>query len=105
VAGFEDWLPEMTGDAEFDPALWFLAATELELAAVALCWTSAFVKDLVVHESWRGRGLGEALMHHVFSTFATRGAEHVDLKVQATNAPAIRLYQRVGMQVIERTRS
>ena len=28
--------------------------------------------------------------------------EHVELKVEATNANAIRLYERVGMRVVER---
>ena len=46
----------MTSDAEFDRELWFLAEPEGgSLAGAALCWTSAFLKDLVVHESWRGR--------------------------------------------------
>jgi len=73
-----------------------------ELAAAAICWTSGFVKDIVVHETWRRHGLGEALLRLVFRTFARRKADHVELKVHADNAPAIRLYERVGMRVVER---
>jgi ribosomal protein S18 acetylase RimI-like enzyme len=102
VERFETWLPEVTGDEEFDPDLCFLVDSGGELAGAALCWTSAFVKDIVVHESWRGQGLGEALLRHVFATFAARGAPAVELKVESTNANAIRLYERVGMRVIER---
>jgi ribosomal protein S18 acetylase RimI-like enzyme len=102
VAELAAWLPQMTTDAEFDPELWFLAVSSTTLVGAALCWTSAFVKDLVVHESWRRRGLGEALLRHVFTVFAKRGAEAVELKVQATNAGAIGLYQRLGMRVVER---
>lgn len=102
VDAFETWLPRMTGDAEFDPALWFLAEADGGLAGVALCWTSAFVKDLVVHESWRRRGLGEALLRHVFSVCAARGATGVELKVDAGNAGAFRLYERLGMRIVER---
>jgi ribosomal protein S18 acetylase RimI-like enzyme len=38
----------------------------------------------------------------VFGTFAARGAAAVELKVEATNARAIRLYERTGMWVVER---
>jgi ribosomal protein S18 acetylase RimI-like enzyme len=102
VAGYATWFPALTGDSEFDPALCFLVEAGDELAAAAICWTSAFVKDIVVHETWRRHGLGEALLRLVFRTFAARGADHVDLKVQGQNAPAIRLYERVGMRTVER---
>jgi ribosomal protein S18 acetylase RimI-like enzyme len=102
VEAFDTWLPRMTTDEEFDRDLWFLAEADDEVAGAALCWTSAFVKDLVVHESWRRRGLGEALLLHVFATFRARGAEAVELKVQSDNTGAVRLYERAGMRVVER---
>lgn len=100
VAPFESWLATMTSDPEFDPELWFLAESASGLAGVALCWTSAFVKDLVVHETWRRQGLGEALLRHVFAVFAARGAAAVELKVMADNHAAVRLYERVGMRAV-----
>ncbi|TIL70217.1 MAG: GNAT family N-acetyltransferase, partial [Mesorhizobium sp.] len=64
----------------------------------ALCWTRAFVKDLAVHPEARGRGIAEALMWHVFTTFHARGAAHVDLKTNTVEkAAAVRLYERLGM--------
>ena len=102
VGPFEKWVREMTSDAEFDPQLWFLAEADGELAGVALCWTSGFVKDLAVHESWRRRGLGEALLRHVLATFRARGARVTELKVESDNARAVRLYERLGMRVVER---
>jgi ribosomal protein S18 acetylase RimI-like enzyme len=102
VERFETWLPRLTRDDEFDRELCFLADAGNGLAGAAVCWTSAFVKDLVVHESWRGQGLGEALLRHVLAGFAARGAPAVELKVEATNSNAIRLYERVGMRVVER---
>ena len=102
VAPFDEWLPRMTGDDEFDPALWFLADSGAGLAGAALCWTSAFVKDLVVHQEWRRRGLGEALLRHVLDVFRARGAAGVELKVDADNASAFRLYGRLGLRVVER---
>jgi ribosomal protein S18 acetylase RimI-like enzyme len=102
VAPFEDWLPALLGDAEFDPGTCFLALAGEELVAASICWTSSFVKDLVVHADWRRRGLGEAILHLAFRTFDERGARSVDLKVEAQNAAAIRLYERVGMRVVDR---
>ena len=104
VDPFESWLPAMTSDAEFDPELWFLAeAEDGSLAGAALCWTSAFLKDLAVHEAWRGRGLGAALIHHVLGEFRGRGAPAVELKVASDNpSGAQRLYERLGFVVVER---
>ena len=102
VAPFDVWLPALLGDSEFDPTTCFLVTAGEELAAASICWTSAFVKDLVVHESWRRRGLGEAILQLAFRTFAARGARQLDLKVEEQNAGAIRLYERVGMRVVER---
>jgi ribosomal protein S18 acetylase RimI-like enzyme len=102
VAPFETWLPQMTGDEEFDAGLWFLAEWDETLAGAVLCWASGFVKDLVVHEAWRRRGLGEALLRHVLMVFAERGVAAVELKVEATNGGAVALYERVGMRVVER---
>ena len=102
VVEFPAWLAGLTGDGEYDPELVVLVEAGDALAAASICWTSAFVKDLVVHEDWRRRGLGESLLRRAFRTFDARGADHVDLKVEASNAGAIRLYERVGMRVVER---
>ena len=101
VEAFHTWLPQLLGDSEFDPQLCFLTDANGEAVAAAICWTSAFVKDIVVNEAWRRRGLGEALLRHSFLTFRARGANGVELKVQPENLGAIRLYERVGMRVVE----
>jgi ribosomal protein S18 acetylase RimI-like enzyme len=95
---FEDWWGRFSGDPEFDGDLCFLAFdAEGVLAGVALCWTSAFLKDLAVHADMRRRGLGQALLLHVFSIFRARGASHIDLKVETGNAEGMRLYRGCGM--------
>ncbi|WP_421916757.1 GNAT family N-acetyltransferase [Mesorhizobium sp.] len=101
-APFDAWWPGLSGDAEFDPELCFLVIDGKGLlAGAALCWTSAFVKDLVVHPEARGRGIGEALMRQAFAAFAARGAGHVDLKTNTLdNAAAVRLYERLGMKPV-----
>jgi ribosomal protein S18 acetylase RimI-like enzyme len=100
VAPFETWWATLTGDAEFDPKLCFLVRNRAgELIALAQCWTSAFVKDLVVHPGYRRQGLGKALLLHVFSVFKVRSNTTVTLKVQTANAVAMQLYGRIGMKV------
>lgn len=98
VAAFDEWWTNLVEDPEFDPALVFIAADEnANPVGLAQCWTSGFVKDLVVAETWRGRGLGRALLVTAFHAFASRGLTHVDLKVETGNATARRLYQSLGM--------
>ena len=97
----EDWLAWMTDHDDFDPGLWFLAERDGALVACALNWRErqgrGWVKDLVVAEGERGRGLANALLHHTFRTYAARGATHVGLKVEPENPTgAPQLYERVG---------
>lgn len=98
VASFDDWYGNLTRDSEFDAALCIPAiAADGSVAGFVQCWTSNFVKDLAVAPAQRGKGIGQALMLHAFTTFAARGAPHVDLKVQLDEQPARRLYARLGM--------
>ena len=98
VAEYATWWAGLSGDSEFDPELCFLVFdAQGKLAGAALCWTSAFLKDLAVHPTARRLGLGGNLLRQVFRTFRERGAPAVDLKVEADNANAIRLYERAGM--------
>ncbi len=97
----DEWLTFMTGHDEFDPTLWFLVERDGELVGCALHWrehqSSGWVKDIVVAESERGRGLGRALLHHALQAYATRGAVRVGLKVDSSNPTgALQLYDRVG---------
>jgi ribosomal protein S18 acetylase RimI-like enzyme len=56
---------------------------------------------MVVHPAHRRRGLGAALLQHVFRHFKARGMERVTLKTDARNtSQAWRLYERVGMRTI-----
>ncbi|WP_144224807.1 GNAT family N-acetyltransferase [Mesorhizobium amorphae] len=100
---FDLWWAQHSSDAEYDPALWFVVEdAEAHLVAVALCWTSDYLKYLAVHPSARRNGLAEALLLHVFAVFKARGASHVDLKTKVVeNANAIRLYRRHGMVEVD----
>lgn len=102
VAGFASWWSALITDAEYDPSLIFLVGNPSGApVAVAICWTSAYVKDLVVITAARRRGLASNILRHIFHTFRKRGDSFVDLKVDAENRAAISLYRSVGMICIE----
>jgi ribosomal protein S18 acetylase RimI-like enzyme len=101
------WLAFMTEHAEFDPDLWFIAERNGALVATALHWKEwdgrGWVKDLVVRESERGRGLAKALLRHGFQVYKARGADRVGLKVDSTNPTgAVQLYEREGFVADQR---
>lgn len=101
---FRKWWNALRKDAEYDPALVFIATDGEGIAGLAQCWTSSFVKDLAVAPRMRRKGLGRALMLAAFSEFARRGAAHVDLKVREDNVSAIALYHSLRMRTIARLR-
>jgi ribosomal protein S18 acetylase RimI-like enzyme len=89
VGAFEEWWPSLAVNERQD------------IVGVAQCWTSSFIKDLVVHPLARRRGIAEALLRTVFREFRRRGEKHVDLKVQMDNPTgAIRLYKKLGMREV-----
>lgn len=54
------------------------------------------VHDVAVLASHRGRGIAEAMMAEVERMARERGACKLTLEVLSGNAPAMRLYQRIG---------
>ncbi|MEY3805472.1 MAG: hypothetical protein RIR69_284 [Actinomycetota bacterium] len=56
----------------------------------------AWIEDVVVDESARGHGVGEALNHAALAEAKRRGAVTVDLTSRPSREAANRLYQRLG---------
>ncbi len=56
----------------------------------------AWIEDVVVDESARGRGVGEALNRRAIEIATERGARTVDLTSRPKRAAANRLYKRLG---------
>ena len=100
---YEDFSRSSMGIDTFDPSLWFLAMDGTEVAGVVMGETlpdRGWVNDLAVRRSWRGRGLGMALLRHTFGEFYRRGLRVVALGVDSQNLTgATRLYERAGMRV------
>jgi mycothiol synthase len=100
------WAVERTGSPSYDPTLWLLAAEAGEPVGALIASVSGdrgWVDELGVLAPWRGRGIAGALLGRSFATFAGRGLRQVLLAVDAENPTgATRLYERVGMRVVNR---
>ena len=102
---FEEWWAARTGHAQFDPDLWFLAWDGDRVAGALVGYDFVeigFIRELGVLTSWRGRGVGTALLLHAFERFKARGQLRISLGVDAQNESAVGLYERIGMRVEQR---
>ncbi|WP_413787294.1 GNAT family N-acetyltransferase [Pseudomonas sp. P5_152] len=102
VSALATWRERFERDPEYDPQLCFIAFDAQGLVGVIQCWTSAYIKHLVVHPRARGQGLGRALLLHAFSVFQQRRERFVDLKVLEDNHRARQLYDSCGMRLVRR---
>jgi ribosomal protein S18 acetylase RimI-like enzyme len=59
----------------------------------------AWIEDVVVDASARGRGIGEALTLEALRLAAERGAQTIDLTSGRSREAAHRLYEKVGFTV------
>jgi ribosomal protein S18 acetylase RimI-like enzyme len=97
VDPFDEWLEWFTSDPEFEPHSCFLAWRGEVLVGAALCWNSAFVKDLCVAPQFRRRGLAFSLLGVVLAHFQRRGASAVELRSHSDNpSGANELYRKMG---------
>ncbi|WP_309678202.1 N-acetyltransferase [Pseudomonas sp.] len=102
VPELDVWQQRFETDPEYDPSLCFIALDAEGIVGVCQSWTSAYIKNLVVHPRTQGQGLGRALLLHSFKIFQQRREGFVDLKVLEDNLRAQRLYENAGMHVIRR---
>ena len=98
---FDEWWGRHAGD---DHSLWFLIWRDGEIAGLAHGQAErrggGLVEWLGVKAAWRGRGLGRALLLHIFHELRSRGAARAGLGVDSQNPTgATRLYESVGMRV------
>jgi mycothiol synthase len=100
------WAQEQASSPSYDPTLWLLATEEGEpvgALTASVAGDRGWVDELGVLAPWRGRGIAGALLGRSFATFARRGRRRVLLSVDAENPTgATRLYERVGMRVVNR---
>jgi len=63
--------------------------------------TRAWIEDVVVDESARGLGMGDALVAAAMERARELGARNIDLTSRASRVAAHRLYERAGFEVRE----
>jgi ribosomal protein S18 acetylase RimI-like enzyme len=102
VPALDIWQQRFETDPEYDPSLCFIAQDADGIVGVCQCWTSAYIKNLVVHPRAQRQGLGRALLLNAFNVFQQRREGFVDLKVLEDNLRAQRLYESAGMTVVRR---
>ena len=103
---FEAWKARQETHPEFDPGLWLIAWSDVEIAGQVIGVTrgpAAYIGDVAVRKPWRGRGLALALLLEEFARFHARGHDDAYLFVDAQNPTgAVRLYEKAGMTVWRR---
>lgn len=61
-------------------------------------WEDAHVTNIAVHPQYRGRQLGERMMHELMLRARARGATRMTLEVRVSNTPARCLYEKLGFE-------
>lgn len=56
--------------------------------------------SLAVEAAWRGRGIGRGLMRALMDRATADGIEALSLSVDASNAPALTLYESIGFRTV-----
>jgi [ribosomal protein S18]-alanine N-acetyltransferase len=64
-----------------------------------LVFDEIHINNVAIRPAYRARGLGTALMTHVLAEARRLGARRATLEVRASNAGALRLYERLGFYV------
>lgn len=121
VAAFERLIPQLSSSnpaptqtelaaiCESEASVLLLAvdrdAGDEILGSLTLAWfriptgVRAWIEDVVVDESARGRGVGEKLNRAALDRARELGAKTVDLTSRPSREAANRLYQRIGFSV------
>lgn len=99
--GFEDWAASYIRREDFDPTLTFLLEDQGRLIGVSMCLIygdEGWVQQIAVVRSYRGRGLGGALLQASFREFFLRGLLTAGLSTESRTG-ARGVYEHVGMRV------
>jgi ribosomal protein S18 acetylase RimI-like enzyme len=106
---YEEWAHQFLDAEALDPESWTLAIADGEPVGLALCHPHAVQEDLGwvrilgVRQSFRGRGVGRALLLRAFAQFRHRGMKRVGLGVDGESPTgANALYESAGMRVVSR---
>jgi mycothiol synthase len=97
----EQWIERATGGDGFHPQMSLLARDGQQPVGFIVC-DDAWIVQVGTHPTWRGRGLGAALVVEALRRFQASGAAHVTLDVNVNNPGAARVYAWLGFQLVGR---
>lgn len=86
-SGYSCWAGEIEGE---------LAGYWVLMTAVG----EGHILNCCVAPKWQSRGFGYQLMNHLIDTARGHLTQHLYLEVRPSNTPAMKLYQKLGFQVI-----
>jgi ribosomal protein S18 acetylase RimI-like enzyme len=92
--GCGEYLPNVSRVAVHEPSQRLAGI----LAVTDVGSHTAHIPQVAVGKDVQGRGLGTALMTGAFADLAARGYKEVSLTVTHANAPALRVYERLGFR-------
>lgn len=120
VAAFAELIPQLSSSspppaadhlaaivASPDAVLYLALVDDVIVGSLTLAFyriptgLKAWIEDVVVGESARGHGVGEALNRAAIAEAAHRGAKNVSLTSRDSREAANRLYQRLGFERYE----
>lgn len=81
----------------------FVAKTDSQVVAYAGFWLivdEANIINIAVHPDFRQKKIGETIFKKLLSHAIEKGAKLATLEVRASNAPALKLYEKYGFQII-----
>jgi len=120
--GFAAWLSNIAGEEAFSDAKIVAAARRAfvdypasakgdvaiaEIGGEVAGWGARedapdYISDLWVDPAYQGRGIGAALLAHFLDAISRNGFSIARIDTRATNAGAIRLYERSGFSIVWR---
>ncbi|MCS6870711.1 MAG: GNAT family N-acetyltransferase [Anaerolineae bacterium] len=106
----ETWERHMILSRPHNPRLWLIAFRDNEIVGECLCGASqygnaqdGYISVVGVRRSWRGYGLGRALLTYGLRALRDHGFTTASLHVDSENHTAVNLYRSLEMDVV-RTR-
>jgi len=82
--------------------IFIVRTPECRVAGFCACWLvfdEVHINNVAIRPTYRGLGMGTALLQHVLAEGRRLGARRATLEVRASNVGARRLYERLGFYV------
>jgi [ribosomal protein S18]-alanine N-acetyltransferase len=99
----EHWLYDAPGKWELSRAVVNPAGDIVGFVVVSRRAGAVHLHRMVVGDELRGRGLGSEMVRHVARHGLDEGIENLSLKVDPNNGSARKLFERLGLRVVERS--